>query len=75
MVFAIKMEDFRQKARLVAGDHKTKEPAPIMYASIVLRETVRIVLIVASLNNLYVKLYDILYAYVQTRKGVDHFGT
>ena len=40
MVFYIKMEDFRDKARLVAGGHMIKVPATIMYASPVCRETV-----------------------------------
>jgi hypothetical protein len=35
MIFDVKMEDFRQKARLVAGDHRTKAPATITYASMV----------------------------------------
>ena len=34
MVFDIKMEDFKRKARLVAGGHKTKAPATITYASV-----------------------------------------
>ena len=41
IVFDIKMEDLRQKARLVAGGHMTKALATIMYASIVSRETVK----------------------------------
>jgi hypothetical protein len=44
MVFDIKMEDFKRKARLVAGGHKTKAPATITYASVVSRETVGIAL-------------------------------
>ena len=43
----------------------TKAPAPIMYASVVSRETVRIVLMIAALNDLEVKLGNILNAYVQ----------
>ena len=38
MVFNVKMEDFRQKSRLVAGGHMTKALATIIYASVVLRE-------------------------------------
>ena len=41
MVFDIKMEDFRCKARLVAGGHMTMAPDTITYASVVSRETVR----------------------------------
>ena len=65
MVFDIKMEDFRQKTRLVAGGHMTKEPATIMYASVVSRETVRIALTIAALNDLEVTSGNILNAYLQ----------
>ena len=65
MVLIIKMKDFRHEARLVAGGHMSKAPATIMHASIVSRETVRITLIIATLNDLEVKLGDILNAYAQ----------
>ena len=65
MVFNIKMEDFRHKAGLVAGGHMTKAPATITYASVVSRETFRIALMIAALNNDEVKSGDILNAYVQ----------
>ena len=42
-----------------------KAPTTIMYASIVSREPVRIALMIAALNNLEVKLGNILNAYVQ----------
>ena len=44
----------------------TKALATIMYASVVLRETERIDLMIAALNDLEVKLGDISNAYVQT---------
>ena len=65
MPFNVKMEDFRHKARLVAGGHMTKTLATIMYASIVLKKTVRIALMIVSLNDVEVKLGNILNAYVQ----------
>ena len=37
MVFDVKMEDFRQKARLVARGHMTEAPPTITYASVVSR--------------------------------------
>ena len=40
MAFEIKMEDFRQKTRLVAGGHMTRVLATITYTSVVSRETV-----------------------------------
>ena len=35
MIFDVKMENFRWKARLVAGGHMTKAPAAVIHASIV----------------------------------------
>ncbi len=64
MIFDIKIEDFRPKARLVAGGHMTKVPAIITYASVVSRETVHIALLMAALNDLNVKVGDILNAYI-----------
>ena len=65
MVFDIKMEDFRHKARLMARGHMNKAQATIMYASVASIETVRIAMMIATLNDLEVKLGDILNAYVQ----------
>ncbi len=64
MIFDVKMEDFRQKARLGAGGHLTEAPATITYASVVSRETVRLDLTFASLNDLKVKVGDVLNAYI-----------
>jgi hypothetical protein len=64
MIFDVKMEDFRQKARLVAGGHRTKAPATITYASMVSRETMHLALTIASLNDLEVKIGDVLNAYI-----------
>ena len=58
------MEDFRRKARLVAGGHTTKTPDCATYASVVSRETVRLALMLASLNCLEVKTGDVLNAYI-----------
>jgi hypothetical protein len=52
MVFDVKMEDFCRKARLVARGHMTKAPATLTYASVVSRETVRLALTVAALNDI-----------------------
>ncbi len=64
MIFDVKMEDFKCKARLVAGGHKTEAPATITYASVVSCETVRIALMIAALNDLQVKAGDVLNAYI-----------
>ena len=65
MVFGVKVENFRCKTRLVAGSHMMESLAAIMYASIVSRETVRIVMMIATLSDLEVKLGDILNTYFQ----------
>ena len=64
MIFDIKMEDFRRKARYVAGGHATVAPPTLTYASVVLRESVRIALTLAALNDLEVKTSDIQNAYL-----------
>ncbi len=66
MIFDVKMEDFRQKARLVAGGHRTEAPATITYASVVSRETLHLALTIASLNDLEVKVGDVLNVYITT---------
>jgi hypothetical protein len=48
----------------VAGGHLTKAPATITYASVVSHETVRLALTFASLNDLEVKVGNVLNAYI-----------
>jgi hypothetical protein len=48
----------------VAGGHLSKAPATITCASVVSRETVRLALTFASLNDLEVKVGDVLNAYI-----------
>jgi hypothetical protein len=64
MIFDVKMEDFRRKARFVAGGHITDTPHAMAYASVVSRESVRIALTLADLNDLDVKMADIENAYL-----------
>lgn len=64
MIFDVKMEDFRRKARLVAGGHMTEAPKCQTYSSVVSRETVRLALTIAALNDLEVKAGDVQNAYV-----------
>ena len=58
------MENFRQKARLVAGGHMTTAQAAITYASVVSRESVCIALTLAALNDLEVKVGDVENDYI-----------
>ena len=63
MVFDIKM-DFTRKARLVAGGHVTDAPASVTYSSVVTRDSVRLALMLADLNELEVLAGDVGNAYL-----------
>ena len=63
-VFDVKMNSFQRKFRLVGGGHQTETPATLTYASVVSRESVRIALTLAALNDLEVKAADIQNAYL-----------
>ena len=64
MIFDVKMEDFRQKARYVAGGHIINAPPTITYVSVVSRETVRFALTTSALNGFQLKAADIMNAYI-----------
>ena len=66
LIFDIKMgENFRRKARFVAGGHTTEVPDSIItYSSLVSRDSVRIALTIAGLNGLKVMACDIQNAYL-----------
>ena len=69
LVFDVKMENFQRKARLVAGGQTPKTPASITYAGVVPRESVRIALTLAALNDVEVKTADIENAYLTALVG------
>ena len=71
LVFDVKM-DFTRKARLVAGGHMTDTPSSLTYSSVVSRDSVRIALLVAALNDLEILSADIGNAYLNapTREKV-----
>jgi hypothetical protein len=64
MIFDVKMEDSCRKARFMAGGHTTNAPHVMTYASVVPRESVRIALTLAALNDLDVTMGDIDNAYL-----------
>ena len=65
LIFDIKLgEGFRRKARFVGDGHKTKPPSSVTYSSVVSRDSVRIMLMVAALNNLDIQGADIENAYL-----------
>ena len=66
LIFDIKLDGkFARKARHVADGHKTAPPTSLTYASVVSRESVRIALLYAGLNDLSVYSADIEGAYLQ----------
>jgi hypothetical protein len=65
MIFDIKLsENFRRKARFVAGGHTTDVPTILTYSSVVSRDSVRIALLIAALNGLQIMSCDIQNAYL-----------
>jgi hypothetical protein len=64
-IFDIKMaENLRRKARLVANGNETDAPATLTSLSVISRDSVRIALLIASLNELEVLACDIQNAYL-----------
>ena len=68
MIFDIKLgENFRRKSRLVGGGHMTSTPAALTYSSVVSRDSVRICLTMAALNDLDLLACDIQHAYLTAK--------
>jgi hypothetical protein len=66
LVFDVKLgENFRRKARFCADGHKTKAPAAVTYSTVVGRDSVRILLTIAALNDLDVLGGDVQNAFLQ----------
>ena len=73
LIFDVKM-DMTRKARLVADGHLTSDPGVThTYASVVSRETVRIVFTYASLNGLDILAADILNAYLTAPTSDNYY--
>ena len=67
LIHDVKMEDFRRKARLVAGGHMTETPKCMTYSIVVGQETGRIDLTIAALNDQQSNAGDVMNAYVTAR--------
>jgi hypothetical protein len=59
MIIDVKIEDFRRSERFDVGDNTTDTHHAMNYASGVLRESVKISLMMAALNDMGVKMADI----------------
>ena len=65
LVFDVKLgENFRRKARYCADGHKTGAPASVTYSTVVSRDSVRILLTIAALNDLEVMGADVQNAFL-----------
>lgn len=74
LVFDVKMT-FERKARWVLDGHKTPTPSGSTYAGVVSRESVRIALTYAALNDLDVFAADIRNAYLQAPSSQKDYIT
>eukprot|EP00978_Attheya_sp_CCMP212_P017505 scaffold46664_cov63-Attheya_sp.AAC.6 len=60
LVFDVKLgENFRRKARYCADGHKTGAPSSVTYSTVVSRDSVRILLTIAALNDLKILGADV----------------
>jgi len=67
MIFDVKMIGLVRKARFVAGGHMTDPPIESVYSSVVTRESVRIMFLIAALNDLDILGADVQNAYINVR--------
>jgi hypothetical protein len=67
MIFDVKMIGLVRKACFVAGGHLTDPPMESVYSSVVTRESVRIMFLIAALNNLDILGADVQNAYINAK--------
>ena len=72
IIFDVRMT-LERKARWVKDGHRTPDPEWSTFAGVVSRESVRIALTYAALNNLNVCACDIQNAYLQSPSSEKHF--
>jgi hypothetical protein len=72
LIWDVKM-DFTRKARWVKDGHKTPDPVSSNYAGVVSRDSVRIALTYAALNELDVFAADVQNAYLQAPSSEKHY--
>jgi hypothetical protein len=72
LIWDVKM-DFTRKARWVKDGHRTPDPISSNYAGVVSRDSVRIALTYAALNELDVFAADVQNAYLQAPSSEKHY--
>ena len=74
LVFDVKLgENFRRKARYCADGHKTAAPSSLTYSTVVARDSVRIMLLVAALNDISIAGADIQNAFLTAPNREKNF--
>ena len=65
LIFDIKLgENFRRKARFVADGYKASAPNAITYSSVASRDSMRLFLLVAALNDIEIRSADVQNAFL-----------
>jgi hypothetical protein len=75
MIFDVKMIGLVCKAHFVAGGHMTDPPTESVYSSVVTRESVRIMFLVAALNDLEILGADVQNAYINAKTSEKVYTT
>ena len=65
LIFDVKLgENFRRKARYVADGYKTSTPSAVTYSSVTSRDSVRLFLLLAALNDVDIQSADVQNAFL-----------
>ena len=64
LIFDVKLSENFRRARFVADGHLVETPASVTYSTVVSRDSVRILLLIAALNDLEVKGADVHNAFL-----------
>jgi hypothetical protein len=67
MIFDVKMVGLVRKARFVAGGHLTDPPVESVYSSVVTRDSVQIMFLIAALNDLDILGANVQNAYINAK--------
>ena len=74
LIFDVKLsENFRRKVRFVADGHLVETPASITYSTVVSRDSVRILLMIAALNELDIQGCDVQNAFLSADNLEKHW--
>ena len=74
LIFDVKLsENFRRKARFVADGHLVETPSSVTYSTVVSRESVRLLLLIAALNDLDIMGCDVQNAFLSADNLEKHW--